>query len=99
MTAKQKLESQEKKIQIYNARIATCEVCGKNIPFNDCQLAHRIPKTKMYLKKYGVEIIHHEMNLALVCGLRCNSAVNIGMNPIAVGELVNKIRQNIAESG
>ena len=93
MTGKQKLEAQEKKIQIYNMRGAICEGCKKNIPFSEAQLAHRIPQTKMYLKKYGTNIIHHNKNLALVCSLDCNSSVNIGGNPMAIKKLVEDIQE------
>ena len=92
MTAKQILEANEKKIQIYNSRNATCEVCGKVITQSEAQLAHRIPKSKMYLKRYGKEIIHHSKNLALVCGLECNSRVNINGSPLAIEQLVIEIQ-------
>ena len=96
MTAKEKLEANEKKIQIYNSMCGICEVCGKIIPFSDSQLAHRIPKTKMYLKKYGKKIIHHRMNLALVCGLECNSKVNVGNNPMSVEYIVKRIGDTLS---
>ena len=97
MTARQKFEANEKKIQIYNSRAGICEVCKLNIPFNQAQLAHRIPKSKMYLKKYGAKVIHHKKNLALVCGLECNSTVNIGGNPEKVKQLVNEIKGELNE--
>ena len=95
MTAKEKLEAQEKKIQIYNSRNATCEICGKNISYNEAQLAHRISKGKVNLKKYGPEVIHHRKNLVLTCSDkmgRCNDSVNIGNNPMAVKKLVEEIK-------
>ena len=95
MNAREKLEANEKKIQIYNARNGTCEVCGKIIPQSEAQLAHRIPKTKMYLKKYGKEIIHHRLNLALVCGLECNSKVNIGNKPMEVEYIVDRVKEQL----
>ena len=41
----------------------------------NCQLAHRIPKTKGNIKKYGAYIIHHDKNLKLCCSLDCNVKV------------------------
>lgn len=55
-----------------------CAVCNKALSLNQPQLAHILPKTKSNVKKYGLEIIDHERNLALVCSLKCNSAVLIG---------------------
>ena len=75
MTGRQKADAIEHKAQIYHERHGKCEVCGKLIPFDEAQLAHRIPKTKRYLKDYGKLFIHSDDNLALVCSLRCNSAV------------------------
>ncbi len=72
-----------------------CEVCGNVMFFQDSQLAHRICKSKMHLKKYGKEIIHHSLNLALVCGLECNSAVNIGNNPMEVEKLIKRIEDSL----
>ncbi len=96
MTAKEKLEAQEKKIQIYNSRNCTCEVCNKNISFSEAQLAHRISKSKPNIKKYGKKVIHHNLNLALTCSDkfgRCNDSVNINNNPIAIGELIKDIKE------
>lgn len=96
MTAREKLEAEDKKLDIFIKRCATCETCGKRLLYTESQLAHRIPKSKMYLKKYGKEIIHHTKNLALVCGLECNSAVNISNNPMAVVELVKEIQDSFS---
>ena len=59
------------------------------------QLAHRIPKAKSYLKKYGKEVIHHKLNLATVCSLKCNDAVLLDpkTHPIEAQELIEKINE------
>lgn len=95
MNAREKIEAEEKKLEIYNIRGAVCEVCGKRVLYTEAQIAHRIPKTKGYLKKYGKKIMHHKRNLALVCSLECNSAVNVGNNFIKVRELIDRIKEEL----
>lgn len=58
----------------YHASGGCCQVCGARLSCPG-QLAHRIAKSKMNIKKYGLDIIDSSANLVLVCGLRCNSAV------------------------
>lgn len=65
-----------------------CQRCSKQAT----QQAHRIAQTKANLKKYGIEIIHHNYNRVSVCGLECNAAYNIGNNPGKVRKLVALIR-------
>lgn len=96
LTPIEKIEAEEKKVQIYNLRNGTCEVCGNVMAQSEAQLAHRIPKSKMYLKRYGKEIIHHTKNLALVCGLECNSRVNINGSPLAIEQLVIEIQDSLS---
>ncbi|MHC1623303.1 MAG: hypothetical protein ACXQTR_01780 [Candidatus Methanospirareceae archaeon] len=73
-----------------------CEVCGKPVTLQTAQLAHRIPKTKGYIKRYGSEVIHHDLNIAVVCSLRCNSAVLLdpSTHPIEAQDLVQRIRHD-----
>ena len=80
MNDRQKMQAQDKKEMIYFDRDGRCEVCNKQIPFNQAQLAHRICKSKANIKKYGADVIHHPLNMALVCSLKCNSKVNISGN-------------------
>ncbi len=93
MTEREKFEANEKKERIYYARGGVCEFCRKSVTLAECQLAHRIPKSKMFLKKYGKKVIHSAGNLALTCSLKCNAAVNIGNNPGAIEELVAEIEE------
>lgn len=97
MTERERFEANEQKAYLLAKAGGRCEVCGEycNYP----QLAHLIPQQKMYLKKYGKEVIHHPMNMRVVCSLRCNSAVNIGANPIAVSMLVDKIKAALDRDG
>jgi uncharacterized protein with PIN domain len=45
----------ETKLRLLNQRGSRCEVCGKQLALDTCQLAHRIPKTKYNLKTYGAK--------------------------------------------
>ncbi len=88
------LEVKTKKLREQEGR---CEVCGKLMMFDECHLAHRIPQSKHNLKTYGKEVIHHELNLACVCSLRCNSRVlrNLATHPIEGKELIERIRKEL----
>ena len=74
-----------------------CAVCGRRLSHEKAapQLAHKIPNRKMYLKKYGKEIIHHDLNLVAVCNLKCNAAVDIGYNEFAAEKIAAEIRENM----
>lgn len=98
MKAREKIEAEEKKIEIYNIRGATCEVCGKRVLYTEAQIAHRISKGQV--KKYGKEIIHHPKNLVLTCSGkmgRCNDSINITNNPMEVLRIVKSIEEEIKE--
>jgi len=86
---RKKFEIDEHKRE-FLSRNQVCEICGKPAT----QLAHRIPQTETNLRIYGPSIIHHDLNLAAVCGLKHNAAVNIGRNPEAVKALVLQIRRD-----
>ena len=96
MTAREKFEANEKKIQIYNVRGGMCQVCYKIISLAESQLAHKISKSRQNIKKYGKEVIHHPKNIILTCGDkfgRCNDSVNISGNPMKVAELIEEIKE------
>ena len=96
MTAREQV--METKLRLLNQRGSRCEVCGNPVTLETCQLAHRIPKTKYNLKTYGAKVIHHDLNLAVVCSLGCNSAVlcNIATNPVEAGRIISEIKEAIA---
>ena len=96
MTGRQKADALEQKAQIYHERRGRCEVCDKLIPFGEAQLAHRIPMTKKYIKEYGKPFIHSKDNLALVCSLKCNSAVLLDpkTHPMEAEELFYRWKEN-----
>lgn len=70
----------------------TCVVCGLSASiYGTAQLAHRIPQTKANLRKYGERIVHHPLNLATTCSLKCNAAVDIRNHPREIEALVERI--------
>jgi hypothetical protein len=96
MTDRQKLDLAELKLKLFQKYLWTCEVCKRPLAtFGTPQLAHRISQSKMNLRKYGEEIIHHELNLAPVCCLKCNSAVLIDRNPEQTELLIDRILEAI----
>ncbi len=86
-----KYDANEQREYLIRLTGGKCQKCGAllRVP----QLAHRIPKHKKYLKKYGREVIHHPLNFRVVCSLRCNAAclLDPATHPIEAGELINKI--------
>ena len=89
MTERQQLNLEDQKKRIFAIYGGRCACCGKPAT----QLAHQIPQTKRFLRKYGREVIHHRMNLLPVCNLRCNAKVDIGNRPLVVKQLVIDIRK------
>lgn len=83
----------DKRILVYRRDKGRCRHCGKPVAWPG-QLAHLIPQSKAMLRRYGKEVIHHPLNLALVCGLACNDAVSISNHLVAENELVKRILDN-----
>ena len=92
MTGKERLEAEEKRTRIYYRSGGRCEICEQPMPITTMQLGHRIGQTKPNLKKYGKEIIHHELNMKATCSLKCNSKADISFRPEEVRSLVEEIR-------
>jgi len=88
---RKKFEIDEHKRE-FLSRNQVCEICGKPAT----QLAHRIPQTKTMLRLYGPEVIHHDLNLAAVCGLKHNAAVSIKNRPVRIVALVQQIQRDQA---
>ncbi len=97
MTERERFEYQENRIRLMIERGCVCEVCGKPLHLGNLQLAHRIPKAKRYLRRYGKAVIHHPLNLKVVCSLRCNSAVLLdpATRPIETEELIQQIKEDL----
>ena len=91
MTERKKFLLNEFKNNLIMNRNYICEICGKLLI--NGQLAHRIKKSKYNLKKYGEEIIHHPVNLKVVCSLYCNSKADIGCNEELEKKIVDEIKE------
>ncbi len=87
------MDIEETKKLIFERSGGLCEVCGKIL--KNMQIAHRINQNKMYLKKYGVEVIHHHFNLVGTCSLFCNSSVSIYGKTKLIEKLVKKIQKEL----
>ena len=91
MTGREKIDALEHKLERM-AKQRFCEVCGEPLRAYTCQLAHRVAKSKMNVKKYGKEFIHSDTNTALVCGLKCNSSVLV-RGTESIKQLIEKYEQ------
>ena len=89
-------EAVYKRVLIIREQHGVCGVCGKLFTdFNPPEIAHRIPKHKKWLKKYGKEIIHHRLNLVATCK-NCNSSVLVNPATLPGKALIAEIRQAIS---
>ena len=86
----------ETKLRIHARDKGRCQYPGCTAPgFN---LAHRIAQTKINIKLYGKDVIHHDDNLVLVCSCQeHNDYFNIGNRPAEREALVQQIREKIKE--
>jgi 5-methylcytosine-specific restriction endonuclease McrA len=98
VTGRDSLEVEEKREAIFARDGWCCQNCGRPIREGEPQLAHRIPQNVRNLRKYGPAILHHPDNLASACGLRCNSALDIGGHPLEVAALALEIAEKIDKS-
>ena len=74
-----------------------CEVCGRPLSAGVAQAAHRIPQNTRNLARYGKRVIHHPLNMAATCSLKCNAAVSIGGKPLEIAALVARIKKALGE--
>lgn len=59
---------------------------------NSFQVAHRIADTKCNRKRFGAEIIDHQLNKATTHAGKCNDAMNCGFNPAKCAAIVDAIK-------
>ena len=97
MTLRERIEKIEQKTRMLNACGWKCEVCGKPLTLDGCQMAHRIPQYDRYIKQYGKKVIHHRFNLKCVCSESCNASVQMkpDTQPILADELVKLIQEDL----
>lgn len=87
-----KHDAYDKKIDMCIKAHWRCFRCGRHLRLNEAQLAHRIPKHKKYIKKYGADVIHNTLNMFVSCD-KCNSyaLIDPATHPIEAEKLVEKI--------
>lgn len=73
-----------------------CVICGRYIPDDLFDLAHRVNKSRSSLEAWGPEVIHHPLNTIPTChgtksGRSCNDSCNIAKQPIKARELLDRI--------
>ena len=97
MTGNDKLIAEEQKYRIYAEQSCRCHACGFPVPYSMAETAHRIPKTKAYLKKYGAEVIHHRKNLVITHPGKCNSSVLLDpkTHPVEAAKLIESIKKEL----
>ena len=85
MTNLEKIEAEERKQQRIIDNNYCCGVCEKQFSASELQLAHIIPKHVNHIKKWGLEVIHHPLNIVLTCNSKqgkCNDSVMLNPNSI-----------------
>jgi len=90
MTDREKFNIYETKLRILDRDLYTCQYpeCNNKA----ISLAHRIAQTKVNIKKYGKEIIHHDLNMVSVCEIQShNDYFNCAFNESKVTDLINEI--------
>ncbi len=93
MTQRERTDMIEQKVAMLKACGWKCEVCGKPLTLDTCQLSHKIPKYARYIKQYGKKVIHHRLNMKCTCA-GCNSSVLMkpDTQPIEAQKLIDEIR-------
>ena len=93
------LDREEERADIYYRDGARCRHCLKPLRWDGFTLAHQIADTKANRSKFGARIIDHPLNRVVTCPGVCNDAMNIGNNPVAREELVDRILAEIDKEG
>ena len=94
MTNLEKIEADEEKLQRVIDCKFTCQVCRKKFGESQLQLAHIVAKKGNYIKRFGVEIIHHPDNMVITCS-KCNSSVMLNPDTIPGHNHIHMIEETI----
>lgn len=90
---------------LYERQGGKCEHCGRWYSHHSSMaLAHRLSDSKPNRRKYGVGVVDHWRNKALVCrethlGVDCNSAMLVDGKPATAAALVREIRTDMERGG
>lgn len=95
MSERKRLEKHEERIELYYRDKGICRFCGFNVSIQSFQVAHIIANTVWARKKYGAEVIDHEMNKACTHHGKCNDLIQITNNPVEREILVANIKEKL----
>jgi 5-methylcytosine-specific restriction endonuclease McrA len=91
-------DKQKQRLRIYKREKGRCKICG--IFFRDTgatfSRAHIIKDHKMYRRKYGDEVIDHDLNVVATC-YKCNGKVDLGHKDELIRQHAEMIIKKIAE--
>lgn len=94
-TEKRNAKIADTKEYIYERDEGMCANCGRQVKYPG-QIAHLIPQG--YARIYGDKVVQHTLNMRLVCGLKCNNALQLTNQPVAIAALAQEIGQAIGET-
>lgn len=99
MTFEEKESAVLMKQSIFVEQGGQCATCGKPLvmPFD---LAHMIPKSKLNIRIYGADVIHHKMNMKGTCSnALCNDGqiISPATQPVKAKEHVRRIKEALIE--
>ena len=92
MTARQKADAEERRLELFRSVNWTCPVCREPLArHGTAQLAHRVPRRESMLMKWGPEVVNDPLNMVPVCSLPCNDAVSLGTVSVPSKALLERI--------
>lgn len=93
MSAERKrFEQAKERLRIYARDHGICQACGKPVPMDGFEVAHRIANTASNRKRHSDRVIDHPLNKATTHPGRCNSAMNCGFRPDECRRIVEAVK-------
>ena len=101
MTAARLEYLQAQRIRLHRKQHGQCAHCRRihRTPVS-MELAHRIAESKANIRKWGFDVVDHDMNKGMTCresvrGVRCNDALLLDGKPAIAAALVREIRERL----
>ena len=89
---RKRFEQAEERLRIYARDHGICQACGKPVPMDGFEVAHRIANTVSNRKRFGAEVIDHPLNKATTHPGRCNDKMNCGFRPDECRHIVEAVK-------
>lgn len=89
---RKRFEQAEERLRIYTRDHGICQACGKPVPMDGFEVAHRICSSVANYRRFGAEVIDHPLNKATTHPGRCNSAMNCGFKPNECERIVEAVK-------